>query len=331
MTFLYRYFALGLFLIFSPLILNNYSCLARPNSDFFESLARAFSKVPDDVPVKNTDDLLRRMSKTPMLRQTDDLIQAGKRSDDALDSARLAARRAEVLTQLQKGLASNPSILRQLDQLDDAGREAALILVKGGQRLAETVPDVALRGQLIRAGGAELIAGAGQYGDDFVKTALRLQTAIEAGAVTIPAGKRAITLADFAATMTKMGQGGMNFFEKVIRPNWKIWIGSGLFAWWVIDPESFQDTSGKLFEEGMSRIQQLAGEVAAHAARGAIEGSGQAVANIGEQTWAGFKSQGAAGVIGILVLLMLGSLFFKRVRFYALKPFRWLNRMPNNN
>ncbi|MEA3642306.1 MAG: hypothetical protein VBE63_20530 [Lamprobacter sp.] len=308
--------------------MNSPAIYARSADDILKTITRVFSKVPDDIPVKNTDDLLKRMGKAPSARQADGITAIGKKGDDVLDATRAAARRADVLKQLNKGLASNPALLRQVDQLDDAGREAALLLIKGGERLANTVPDVALRGKLIRAGGADLVAGAGKYGDEVITSALRLQTALDAGAVALPAGKRAITLADFTATVSKMGQGGIDFFNNVIQPNWKVWLGSGLFAWWVIDPEGFQDASGQLVEQGVNRIQQLAGEVAASAAKGAIEGSGEAVSNIGKKTWQGFQSQGLAGVIGILLLLSLGSLFFKRVRYYVFAPLRWLNRAP---
>lgn len=311
------------------LLLHSSATLARLNPDFLEILTRTAAKLPDDVPIKHSDELLRRLGKAPASRQADNLAaKAGSFGDDVTDVARQAARRTDVLAQLQKGLTSNPAALRQLDQLDDAGREAALVLVKGGQQLAQTVPDIAVRGKLVRAGGAELVASAGHYGDDFVKDALRLQTALEAGAVIAPAGKRAINLADFSATIVKMGQGGLDFFNSTIKPNWKVWVGSGLLTWWIIDPEGFQDTSGHLIEEGISRISQLAGEVAAKAAEGAIEGSGQAVANIGERTWSGFKEQGLIGILGVLTLLVIGSLFFRRIRYYAFKPFRWLNRTP---
>lgn len=321
-------FVRGILAIFLAIIIIPSVCQARSSEDLFQALARTFAKLPDDVPVKHTDDLLRRVKKMPPPRQADDIAAAGKHSDEVLNSTRSAARRVEVLAQLNKGLASSPTLLRQIDQLDDAGREAALILVKGGKNLNEVIPDIALRGQLVRAGGAELIAGAGQYGDDFVKSALRLQTALDAGAVAVPSGMRKITLADYTSTVAKMGDGGVEFFNKVIQPNWKLWVGTGLFTWWVIDPDGFQDTSGQLVEEGISRIQQLAGEVAASAALGVIDGSGKAVANISEKTWEGFKSQGIAGILGVFVLLLLGSLFFKRVRYYALTPVRWLNREP---
>ena len=247
------------------------------------------------------------------------------------DAARQATRSAEVLAQLKRGLSTNPSLLKQVDQLDEAGRQTALVLVKGGERLSAAVPDIAIRGKLVRSGGADLAANAGLYGDDFVANALRVQTALDAGALVAPAGKRAVTLADFTETISKMGKGGLDFFNNTIKPNWKVWAGSGLAAWWILDPEGFQNTAGELTHEGARLIAELAGEITASAVSGTVEGSGKAVADIGARTWSAFREQGFAGVVGVLLVLALGSLAFGRVRYYALAPFRWLNKTPEED
>lgn len=200
-----------------------------------------------------------------------------------------------------------------------------------GERLTAAVPDIATRGRLLRSGGADLAANAGLYGDDFVKSALRVETALDAGALVAPVGKRAVTLADFSQTIGKMGKGGLDFFNNTIKPHWKAWAVSGLLAWWILDPEGFQDTTGKLTHEGSKRIAELAGEITASAVSGTVEGSGNAVAAIGSRTWSAFREQGFAGVIGVLLVLALGSLAFGRVRYYALAPFRWLNKTPEDD
>ena len=315
------------------LMVSSVASEARINPGLLEAVTRTTANVADDVPIKHSDELLQRLGKSKSARELvdADLAKAGKLTDSMTDSARQAARHAEVLAQLKKGLVSNPVLLRQIDQLDEAGREAALVLAKGGQRLAEMVPDLAARSKLLRAGGADLVASAGLYGKDFVKDALRLQTALEAGSVVAPAGKRTITLADFSATISKMGRGGVNFFNQTIRPHWKTWIGSGLLTWWVLDPEGFQNSSGELIHDGSRRIVELAGDTAASAMTGVIEGSGNAVSNFASRTWSQFQAQGLVGIIGILILLTLGSLAFRRVRFYAATPFRWLNRRPQDD
>jgi hypothetical protein len=321
------------FTLAASLIFGSSSSDARFNGNFFETLTRSTAKVADDIPIKHSDELLQRVGQSKAVRNMvdSDLAKSGKRIDNMSETARRAARSAEVLTQLERGLSANPQLLRQLDGLDEAGRETALVLVKGGQRLTTAVPDIAARSRLLRSGGADLAANAGLYGDDFVKDALRVQNALDAGALTVPASKRAVTLSDFSRTIGKMGQGGLDFFNKTIKPNWKVWTTSGLLAWWVLDPEGFQDTAGTITHEGAKRIAELAGEVVSSTVSGTIEGSGQAVANIGSRTWSAFLEQGTAGIIGILLALALASLGFRRVRYYAMAPVRWLNRSPDRD
>lgn len=306
---------------------------ARINGGFVETLTRMTAKVADDVPIKYSDELLERLgkSKTVQTMVDADLAKAGKRLDGMDDLARRTARNAEVLVQLKRGLSANPQLLRQVDQLDEVGRQTALVLVKGGERLTTAVPDIAIRGKLLRSGGADLAANAGLHGDDFVKDALRVQTALDAGALVAPAGKRAVTLADFSETIGKMGKGGLDFFNNTIKPHWKVWASSGLLAWWILDPDGFQDIAGQITHEGTKRIAELAGEITASTLSGTVEGSGNAMADIGSRTWSAFREQGVAGIIGVLLVLALGSLAFGRVRYYVLAPFRWLNKTPEED
>lgn len=320
-------------LLIAALMVSSPGSEARMGAGFIEDLTRATAKVADNVPIKSSDELLERVgkSKTIQTMVDSDLTKAGKHLDGMDDLARRTARSAEVLAQLKRGLSANPSLLKQVDQLDEAGRQTALVLVKGGERLTTAVPDLAIRGKLLRSGGADLAANAGLYGDDFVKNAVRVQTTLDAGALVAPAGKRAVTLADFTETISKMGKGGLDFFNNTIKPNWKVWAGSGLFTWWVLDPQSFQDTAGTLTHEGSKRIAELVGEITASTFSGTVEGSGNAVAAIGSRTWSAFREQGFAGIIGVLLVLALGSLAFGRVRYYALAPFRWLNKTPEDD
>lgn len=321
----------GLFLI-TALMVGSPDVEARMNASFIEQLTRATTKVADNVPIKYSDDLVTLGKSKRVQGLVDaDLVKAGKLSDNMSDAARQATRSAEILAQLKRGLSANPNLLKQVDQLDEAGRQTALVLVKGGERLTAAIPDIAIRGKLVRSGGADLAANAGLYGDDFVEKALRVQTALDAGALAAPAGKRAVTLADFTETISKMGKGGLDFFNNTIKPNWKVWAGSGLAAWWILDPEGFQNTAGELTHEGARRIAELAGEITASAVTGTVEGSGNAVADIGARTWSAFREQGFAGVVGVLLVLALGSLAFGRVRYYALAPFRWLNKTPEED
>lgn len=327
----YRRIWTGLILI-TALMVGSPGSEARMDADLIDILIRVPAKVPDNIPIKYTDEIAN-LGKSKRVKDLidADLAKAGKQSDNMSDAARQAARNTEVLEQLKRGLGANTNLLKQVDQLDEAGRQTAWVLVKGGERLTAAVPDIAIRGKLLRGGGADLVANAGLYGDDFVKSALRMQTALDAGALVVPAGKRAVTLADFTETISKMGKGGLDFFNNKIQPYWKVWVGSGLFTWWVLDPEGFQDTAGQITHEGTKRLAELASELVAGTVSGTIEGSGNAVENIGSRIWSAFREQGVAGIIGVLLVLALGSLAFGRVRYYALAPFRWLNRSPEKD
>jgi hypothetical protein len=305
---------------------------ARPLNDFIETLTRVTVNVPADVPIRYSDETLELLGRSkPVKNMTDNGIP--KKSDfpdTTSDNARQAVRRDEILAPLRQGLEAHPQLLKRIETLDETSQQTALVLLNGGQRLSSAVPDIAIRSKLLRTGGGELVASAGLYGEDFVNSALRIQSALDAGALVSPASKRAITLADFSRTIGKMGQGGLDFFNKNIRPNWKQWLGSGLLAWWILDPEGFQDTAGKITYEGTKRINELAGDIIASSADGVVEGSANALRNIMSRARSTFREQGALGFAGIMVLLALGSLSFKRVRYYAGAPFRWLNRMPED-
>jgi hypothetical protein len=295
------------------------STSARVMTELLDDVTRTAAKVADNVPVKQSDELMERLGKA-----------AGKitKSSD------------EILIILKKGLSQNPTLLRQVDQLDGPGRKMTLIMVEGGESLAKNVPDLATRSQFIRAGGADLVASAGMYGDDFVKNTMRLNTALDAGTLQkslaklpsgISAAKKTITLSDFTATIGKWGGASVDFFNNKIMPNWKVLAGSGVVAWWILDPGDFQDTAGNITEEGIKRITLLAGEVAARGMEGAIKGTGEGMKIVTENVWTSFKDQGTYGVVGVIVLLAFGSLAFRRVRYYVLAPFRWLNKSPDDD
>ncbi|WP_177428647.1 hypothetical protein, partial [Candidatus Venteria ishoeyi] len=62
--------------------------------------------------------------------------------------------------------------------------------------------------------------------------------------------------------------------------------------------------------------------------RGVGEGSGQAMEDIGRAVTDTYFSN-PYRIAGVTLVLLLLSLLFKRVRYYAFKPFRWLNKTPS--
>lgn len=298
---------------------------------FLDDLIRKTAKVADDVPLKHTDEIAQRLQRSGI---ADDILEknlkkAGKLTDGMDDVARKAAKAAEARRLLKLSLGNTDAkLFKHLDTLDDAGRSTAMVLAKGGQELAQTLPDLALRGRLIRKGGADVVAAVGAHGQDAAKAALRFDAALDAGKIIVPAGKHAPTLADFGKAMTRFGSGSWQFWQKNVRPHWKIWLASGALTAYVLDPEGFQNAAGELTEEGIKHLTQLAGTAAAAAIRGVGEGSGQAMEDIGRAVTDTYFSNSYRIAGAVLVLLLL-SLLFKRVRYYAFKPFRWLNKTPS--
>ncbi|MBF0471192.1 MAG: hypothetical protein HQL48_07420 [Gammaproteobacteria bacterium] len=281
--------------------------------DLWTALIRQSGKLAEDIPLRNLDDAAERIRKARMNKMDDLRPPHG----------------IELMRQLEKGLdGADPNLLKRLDQLDEIDKSTALVLVRGSDQIAKSVPDIALRGRLIREGGTNLIVSSGLYGDDMVKSALRFQYALDAGSIAVPRGKRAVDLAEFSTALTHYGKGSIRFFHQYIKPNWKVWASSGLLTWWVIAPDHFQDTAGNLVQSGIETITELAGEVAGSILGGVIEGGGTALENFSSKVTEALKRQGVTGVIALILLLFGALLLFRRVRYFVMAPIRWLNREP---
>lgn len=310
------------------LLLGLFSSTHALNANILENWVRKATHVGDDISVRAIDDVAEQLKKSGSARKSidDNFRQSGKRVDDMSPAERGRARDAFIISQLRKGIGDNPAVIKQIDSLDDAAKEAALVLVKGGQNIAHKIPDIAMRGKLIRNGGADLVAASGLYGDEFVTNSFRFQSMLDAGSLVVPAGMRMVNLSDFTATLTRYGRGSITFFNSYIKPYWKRWVSSGLLTWWVVNPEHFQTTTGELIQSGVSAVMELAGEMAGAIIAGGIIGSSEAVRNFWQKIADAVSEQGIAGVFVLLVLIFGISLFFKRGRYYVLMPFRWLNR-----
>lgn len=298
-----------------------------------EDLIRKGARLGDDVPLNQADAVAARLARSgaadDFLEQS--LRRSGKNLDELSAGARKAARAAEagrILKAVSNGM--DPALVRQLDNLDEAAKGTALMLAQGSRTLARNVPDIAVRGRLVKAGGADMLAALGMHGDDVTRSAMRLNAALDAGRVMVPAGRRVPTLTDFGKAMTRFGAGSKKFWDTTIRPHWKIWLASGALTAYILDPEGFQNATGELTEAGFQALTQLAGEAAAGAIRGVGEGSGAAAEAI-TQSLRETIFASPYSIAGVVAFLLLMSLFFKRVRYYALAPFRWLNRSPRED
>lgn len=298
-------------------------------------LVRGTARVTDELPAKKVDDLVTELAKSRAVRETVDaeLGKAGRIAGGG-GMARGAARSDEVLHLLRAATNElDPSVLRRIESLDEASREAAFILAKGGDELARTVPDLATRARLLREGGAETVAAVGIFGPDAARAALRLDEAIRGGSVIVKDGGRAVSVADFGSALTRFGDASWNFWKQYVHPHWKVWATSGALAAYLANPEYFQDAAGELTEAGFKHLTEFVGDVAAAAIHGIGKGSGSATEKVGDAMWETyFKGEkGVYAVIGTLVFVVGISLLFRRVRYWTFWPLRWLNRVPHDS
>ncbi len=297
-----------------------------------DDLVRGTARVADDVPLKKLDDLVAELSKSRAAREAVDVeLRKAGRIVEGGGVVRGAARSDEVLRLLRSATTQlDPSVLKRLEGLDGVSREAALVLAKGGDDLAKTVPDLAARARLLREGNAETVAAVGLFGPDAARAALRLDEAIRGGSVAVRKGGRAVTVADFGNVLTRQGDAAWSFWKVYVRPHWKVWAASGALAAYLANPEFFQDAAGKLTEAGFRHLTEFAGETAAAAIRGVGMGSRTAAENVGDalrDTYLNGRNRVYAAV-GTLVFLGCAALPFRRVRHWVFRPFRWLNQAP---
>jgi len=297
----------------------------------FGNLAREAAHVADDVPIRSVDDLIKDTSRSRVIRNE---IEAESR---LLSEVPQSARRSEaVMTLLRKTITLDPVIVKQVGKLEPSAQEAALVISRGGQQMADVIPDLATRSRVVRAGGTELLVMIGSQEQKTARSvardAARLQAAIEAGFV-VSTTKRVVTLADYSRVIDRYGEASVKFWNTYVSPHWGKWLTTGALAAYLYDPEGFQDAVGNLTEEGFRRLTALAGDVTASAIRGVGVGAGQGAHAI----WAAFVDTFFGGpnsfysIIGILLISSAFMLRFRRVRHWAGGPFRWLDEEPNKS
>jgi len=299
-------------------------------------LIRGTAKVADDVPLRKVDDLIADLGRSKAAREAVETeIRGAGKIGKASEAVKGLSRADEVLLLLGKATKNlDPSVLKRIEQLDEASRESALLMAKGGEQLQRSLPDLAARGRFLQEGGAETVAAIGVHGPDAARAAMRLDEAIQGGTVIAKEGTRAASLADFGRVMTRTGDASWPFWKTYIQPHWKIWAGTGALAAYLAAPEMFQDAAGGLTEAGFQRLIELAGATAA----GAIRGVGQGAANAVDQTtealtqtfWTSARSRSA--MIGVAVLA-LAALAVPGVRSRMRSVVRWslgASSKPNN-
>lgn len=233
----------------------------------------------------------------------------------------------QVLTASLRAQGADASTLRFVDELAEADLETAAVLMRGGRRLKEAVPDVMTRARLTRQGGTPALAALGLADsvpvDDFVK----LDALVAVGKVPAEvAGKPA--LARLGELLSEGTERSSKFYQRYIRGNEGKWAAGGALAWWMADPDSFQDAAGNLTEAGFKKLTELGGEVFASGLRGIGEGSQGAARKMVSALADGYlKGPYAwAAWLGLALFTYLVGLALPVTRGLFLKPYRLLFR-----
>ena len=306
--------------------------LAQGVRGVMDDLVRGTARVADDIPVKKVDDLVAELSRSRSAREAVDaeLLKSGRLAGVG-DAVHNTARSNEVLRLLRSATANlDPEVIRRIEQLDDSSRDVALCSPEVEKSLRGRCLILRQEGDCCAKEAQRRLRRWEMYGPDAARAALRLDEAIRSGFIIVKDGGRVVTLADFGCAMTHFGNGSWRFWKEYVQPHWKIWATSGALAAYITNPEYFQDTAGKLTEAGFRHLTEFAGVVAASAVRGVGKGSGTATEKVIAAVRDTFfdRERGIYAMGGTLIFLLFVSLLFRRIRYWLLRPFRWLNRTP---
>jgi hypothetical protein len=135
-----------------------------------------------------------------------------------------------------------------------------------------------------------------------------------------------VELHDFGSFFHKQGQRGHSFWEKYVRPHWKLWVGTTALAAVLLAPDEYIDMAGNLTKEGLQKIGRLGGAVLAGALAGAVEGSGEAAKEIVEETARSIKYtffRSPSGIIAAALLVLVVILLVPATRRLLVKVWRF--------
>lgn len=275
----------------------------------FSSLVKKAGKVSDDVELKHLNEFAQQPATARAGR--DILEKSGRSADNAIERARLLR---EALSQTLSDV--DPVVLRQLDQLDEASQQAALVLVRGARNLEDGIPDVALRGRFLQNGGGETLCTLGRY-DDLMDDAIRFDTAIRAGNIKAPPGARSVTLNEFGRFFHEQGDRAHHFWVNHVRPNWKLWLGGSTLTAVMLAPDEYLDELGNLTREGLKKVAQFGGGLLGDALSGIVEGTGEGTKEAARKTSEAFFRTfltSVWGIVSLIVLATVGVLLVPRTR-----------------
>ena len=117
----------------------------------------------------------------------------------------------------------------------------------------------------------ETLAAMGRGDNAFIKEVIDLDAKIGAKTLKSPPGMRAVVLDDIGSFFQKTGEAGKKFWEKSVRPHWKLWLGGTALAAILLAPEEFLDSAGELTKEGFKKVVSFGGDMLGNALAGTTE------------------------------------------------------------
>jgi hypothetical protein len=257
---------------------------------------RKIARVADDVPISKLDDAATELASSRFAREL--VEKTGARVDDVAARARVMKK---LLAESADGLP--PAVLREVDALEGPAQDAIAVLARGSKKISAAIPDVAERTALIREGGARTLLVIGRY-EDLADDAVKFAAASRAKVLKTPGGGY-LTLGDFDDFFIKQGDRAKTFWDKSVRPNWKLWLGSTALATILATPDEYLDHAGNLLAGAIAKIGRVGGK----AIEGALATTGEVV---GDTLWTilrAFVSHPlGAAIVGVGGLLALGGL-----------------------
>lgn len=268
-----------------------------------------------------------------LIRRTPRLKDAAAREakNFGVNAGNRAAIRQVLIKNLQKA-GGDSAMLRFVNDLPDADLDAALVYLRGGRRMQETIPDIAIRARLAQSGGAPALASLGLRDNVLVEDFIKLDALTAVGSVPAQiAGKP--TLARLGELLSDGSERFANFYTRYIRGNEGKWVAGGALTWWLTDPDSFQDATGQITKAGFQKLTELAGHATASALAGIAEGGKDAGREIVAEVAKGFFEGGYAWAawVALAAFIYFGGLLLPVTRTLFLIPLRALLRPRSRN
>lgn len=217
----------------------------------FRTVIRKAAKVSDETPLKALDETAgpetRKMAR--------ELVEDGRKID-RISYSRLLGKQVENAL----SVTADPSLLRTVNTLDDAGKETVLLLCRGGNNVSQAIPDIARRANFLKTMDADTLCVLGRY-DNLAREAETMNLYLSTNKIAIPKGMRHVTMGDFGNFFRKNGEAGVEWWQKNVRPHWKAWAAGGALAAILILPESYTDYIIEKAADGSVKIVHAGGKI----------------------------------------------------------------------